>query len=419
MRAYVPNQEQEENTILLPGRKLRERSLERHPMVCFLAVISAVILCVSCRPSKPGPDKAEPKTAQQDALAEAVATPPDASTIDSPTQEPFSSDPMAIAVPDGNAEELIQFISNVAQQEPRGNTDEERTQDIARQMEARIVACQKLLEKDGGEHRMLAQQTKLESLRVLVAVGIEGANQRFQDLVDELASSPADDLQRLGRIGLYQARLDTLIAEGPKSPMSPEEVVAALRQLLEQEKLDLAVLQTANETGLLFNKIGLTAESEQVFDLISTTFQDNADPQLAEAAETAAEQAKMMRLGDQIRSFVQADGKQGTDELTSAIRQMKASARLAESLLNVAQNLEYSGKADKAKLLYDLTAEMSSQLDGEQTEYLKESLVQRPDPAGNDWERLLLVGREIGRRPVCVGRICRQGGPRGFLGDLV
>jgi thiol-disulfide isomerase/thioredoxin len=342
----------------------------------FLIVLLTAALCISCRRSETGPST--PPTAEKQGSTPANATPPAAS----------SSDPLAIEVPDGPAEELIQFISDVAQRTPRGTTDEERTQDIGRQMEARIAAADMLLEKDGGTHRLLARQTKLESLRVLATIGHEGAEPRFLDFAKELSSSSNGELQRLGRIGLYQAKLDRLIAQGPQGPESPPETIAALEQLLKQEMLDLTLLQTANETGLLFNQVGLNAESAKVFQLISEAFAGHENPELAKAAETAAAQAKMVQFNQQLQAFMQGDGQQGIDELAATLGQMTASPQLVSSLLSVAQNIEYSGKIEMAKSLYDLAAQMTSQLEAPQSEMMKEMLASAQT-------RLGLIGHEF------------------------
>ncbi len=297
-------------------------------------------------------------------------------------------DPLAIKVPDGSPEELIRFLSTIVEEQPAESaTDEEKIQLVERQMDARIRAAEKLSALDDGAYQQIAMQTKLESLRVLIAIGIDGANEKFLDFATMLADSSEDEQSHLGRIGLYQAKLDSVISQGPSSSYRPADVIAALKELLKNEPLDLGVLQAAQETGMFFSQVGLPNESVEAFELVNQSFKDHADPQLAKAAEMAAQQANTMRLNAALSDIMQGKD-EAIENLAERIQKIDVSPPVVGTLMNVAQNLEYSGNTDGAQQIYDLAAEYVPKLDGDDASRFKDVLSQAKI-------RLGLIGREF------------------------
>ena len=264
------------------------------------------------------------------------------------------ADPLAYPVPDGDAMELIQFISDIVSQEPRGENDEEKTTDVGRQMDARILAAERLEQvADSSDQMLIAKRSKLESLRVLGMIGRETGQQDFATYAEALAKNKSDDIAKVGRLGQYQTKLDGFLAD---SNGDPSAVLQALEALLEDETADRPLFEVANETAMVLRQVGLGDEAGLVFEMIGNTFADNEDEEIAAAAENALAQSRLARLGAAYKKTMlgEADAPEALLQAAeTAIAGEKVPALVVMQLLNMAQNLEYSGNVDIARKIYE------------------------------------------------------------------
>ena len=145
----------------------------------FVAVlmIGAVGL-FGCRPST--------KTAEAD-KSQASTTEAEATTTESAEEE--------LAIPEGTADELFQFLQDVEarelgtqEQNAQQPVDiQQRTEAVGRLMRTRIRVCDKLLSQDGSaESRASATQMKLDALRTLAAIEPDPWADTFAKYCDEL-----------------------------------------------------------------------------------------------------------------------------------------------------------------------------------------------------------------------------------------
>ncbi len=130
-----------------------------------------------------------------------------------------AEEPLVYPVPDESAERLMEFINEMATQEPKGETENERTEDLGHRMQSRIKAAEIVMQGEKAEtYAGLAARMKLESLRVLANIGREGKSETFLDYAQSLANSQDETLARVGRFGLFQSKIDAVMMSPDADP---------------------------------------------------------------------------------------------------------------------------------------------------------------------------------------------------------
>lgn len=297
-------------------------------------------------------------------------------------------DPLAYSVPEGDASELIQFMSEVVSQPPRGETDEEQTVDVGRQMDARIIAAERLDKiADSDSQRLIAKRTKLESLRVLGMLSRENGRTLFSEYAEALAGDPSSEIAKLGRLGKYQMLLDDFVASDSRDPIP---VIERLQALLENEQADLPLYNVANETAMLLKNVGLALESNTVLERIGKTFANHSNEEIAAAARRALAESHLSRLRVAYQDTIGGEPDAESSLISAAQEMLQADeipAPIILALLNMTQNLEYSGKVPIAGELYELAAGAADRVKDAQAQERSRSLAEQ------GLRRIQLVGQ--------------------------
>lgn len=197
--------------------------------------------------------------------------PKDAANDDKPVAGESATDPYK--VPNGTAEELLQFIDKMRGMRPSGENRKEMIESVKRAQDAMVLAADKILaSKPDGKTRTLAVQAKLEALSRLSQFGKEGAEAQIKKLANELQDGSDVAIAKQAQSILLQLRArklmmgetagaDELLAEVTKqlaaSPddMSTVRVALGIAQALEYSgKTDKLAIQAYHDFAEILSK---------------------------------------------------------------------------------------------------------------------------------------------------------------------
>lgn len=152
-------------------------------------------------------------------------------------------------VPDGTAEELVEYIKGLSENEPEGE-GEEAIRKFAKQMgQAAVTAGDKILAakpKATEEQATLAVQAKIEGYQLLTRAGEKDAAEKLQKFPAELKKAGWDDLARNVQRALLRQRIDNLDGED-KAAFA--KAVEDFKDYLKEGELNANDIQVAFELG--------------------------------------------------------------------------------------------------------------------------------------------------------------------------
>ncbi len=203
-----------------------------------------------------------------------------------------------IQVPDGDPEELFQFMLDIEGQElgdipPSSDADGESenryVNALRRVMRARVEACDKILAMDiEAETKVSAIRMKLDALRTLSIVDADQFADQYESYTTGLIEEADQRLVNLARASLFQAQVNEFLTA---SDGDSAQVTEQLEQLLDQEDLNEDVfIATRDAIGWLFQN-GHLQIATQGFKRLATSFKDHESAKVAEEAESLLAQA--------------------------------------------------------------------------------------------------------------------------------
>ncbi len=266
-------------------------------------------------------------------------------------------------VPEGTPEQLLAFINQLAQQNPRGANEQERMQDIGRIMQARLLAAEKIITaKPEEKYLRAAVETKLESLRAMAMLEQPNAEANCEKYAQSLLKSSTPSLRSLGQVGSFQLRLDRFM----KNPgENPAPIVEAVQTLLAAPDRGEEILAAAGQAAGVLEQAGHAQQSIDVLMKTTAAYKDHPDPQLVEKSLTYADHAELISYQEKLAAVLQ-DEKDAIPTLLKEIQRMLSGAapsgdRLA-AVMEGAQLLEFSGYLDAAKKVYGMASAAYKQL---------------------------------------------------------
>lgn len=264
------------------------------------------------------------------------------------------SDPDAIPVPAGNALQIVTFLNEMAARAPTGSTPEEQNESLARLMDARIRAAEKLLaDKDVDEsYQVVASEAKLESLRILNLIAHEGAPEALDDYLGILAKSQNNKIAQIGCIGRVMAQLDK-VRDNPESNSEP--VVEGIKRLFDAGKPSIRLYYAANEIIRALEDIGQKQQAISVLAKAVENSQGSEESQITDLSSQMAEKLRRLQMEVRLADVLAKDGDVNSEEVVAATKQLLESAPVNEellaTLLPVARRLELSHR-DTAREIY-------------------------------------------------------------------
>ena len=225
----------------------------RHIGKCTAFFVLA-LTCAGCGESPPPATESDANVSDSDITAETAKQP----------------DPvLRYPVPDGSADELASFLTEMATRDPVGSNPDETTTDLAEIMYSRRHAAAKILALPDVEpiFRLMACEAKLESLRTLTLIG-KAESSEFAAVAEELSKSDVESIAQVGRIGKLQQTLDEVRLLGV---VETDQLLATIREItshVNREKHpDLRVLYSLSETSQLLQEVD---ESDTAVEVLKT-----------------------------------------------------------------------------------------------------------------------------------------------------
>lgn len=231
------------------------------------------------------------------------------SLVDAADPPPAGDAPRAVvaadplAVPDGTAEELLQFIADVKKLRPQTSSREQLTEHLRKAHQAVAAAAEKLATRtEATEDQLLAAaRDRLDSLIMLTRLGDAGALDRLSGFIEELAAQGRDQLAA-------DARLQLLTVRAGQTPPNDQQ---AVERLIADVKLQLAApplghkhLILAVEAARLAEQAGLSQVAADAYRDFASRFEQADDELLRKYAaklEGSARRATLVGSSIELR----------------------------------------------------------------------------------------------------------------------
>jgi thiol-disulfide isomerase/thioredoxin len=262
--------------------------------------------------------------------------------------------PVSYEVPEGAPPELFAYIDRLNERlhaliqqrnamEQQGQPTEALVEEVDKNLSAQVAAAEKVLASDPEEEtRIQAVQNKARAIQARFQMGFPEAEERLNNLIEELANDPDEDMQSIAvvyRLTIPMVKLQTGQLE------EAEPLVTALDTFLETAEKDAEMFGVAVEAIRTLQMLGQMDEAVVAMSSVGQAFQGSEEEQVGIQA---------LVLGQQAGQF-----------------------------------MEFSGKVDEAKEIYDALAEKVATLENPQ---IKEQL---EGALGNAQKRVGLVGQEV------------------------
>ncbi len=279
-----------------------------------------------------------------------------------PTQPPaIPSNQLAdYRVPDGTPEELIAFIQQMDERQPRGLTREEMMTDFQKIQQARIGAAEKLLvSKTTDENREQAVAVKLDALRTLAELGMPGVTEHIREFSTALKQDTSPKLARLGRLILFGMQVGDAASGNIEDP---QPIMDELKALLADSELGEDTFGATQQAAMVLQSTGHTKLAGEALRQIGTAYKNHKDPQLADAAQQLLDTADLVAADFQTKLEDALLNKPGAMEpLMVEIRKVLGAQRpgraVYETTSQAAQYLEFTQHFNEATEIYTLIAE--------------------------------------------------------------
>ncbi len=210
-----------------------------------------------------------------------------------PAETEAAEDPYA--VPDGSAEELIDFMARIQGMNPQVATQAEYLEHLKKLATALVVASEKVLAGEATDAQAAtAVQMKFEALELLAELDDETAVERGVAFVEELADDPRPAIQQVVKKNrlTFRARQWQALAEGDQ-----QELLRDIEQYFQQlEALDQTALHLALALGTALENQQANEAAAQMFDSLAPRFAASDDEELAAYAPKLEGVARRLRL---------------------------------------------------------------------------------------------------------------------------
>ena len=294
-----------------------------------------------------------------------ASNPGSAATTDASTASEEAE--LKYPVPDGSPQELLEFIAEISQQRPQGDSPEAIGDDLRELLRSRLHASNKLLAAGPiQEIQMGAIENKLDALRALAIIDPEGLGQQFQPFVAELKSSGNTQKVVLAEVAEVQADVERF---GNGQLTDPSPLMVELRRLIQEHDDQPVVFWASRYAGSVFEQTGHGELAREVYTRAGEAFQEfAADEQLAVAARTLVDQAGF--LGIQLKASAAMGGdleslQQLLDTIETMMNESQDAANTLAIAAQTAQMFEYAGQLSPAGRVYDLMLDKYGQADDE------------------------------------------------------
>jgi hypothetical protein len=334
-------------------------------LVCRCRRHWPVLVLVAALSWNPGCKPSRPPAATADSASAASPDARDADAVDATSAEgtPVVIEPLK--VPDGTPAELFAFIDQLDEQIdlPAAASDDARSSELSadaqqaialrRVMEARSVACDKILARQVPEEtRLRAIRIQLDALRTLVALDPDAMAERFDRYIQRVAEGHDPLLARMANATRFQANVHRALSG---SGAAGEETITELQGLLDDLEAGPEVLNATREAAGWMLQYGDLQTATRAFRMIGKRFQKHADATMAEEGKALVSQSIKLELTHLARGI--ADGQpEALTELLARVEELLAPENDDPDILayamQTAQLLEFSGHPQEARQTY-------------------------------------------------------------------
>ena len=264
-----------------------------------------------------------------------------------------------------NPKLLWQFMEELKERTPRGNTQQEQIEDFMRIQNARMAAGEKILASSTDEQMKLdVLQAMQQIFLVYMDAGVPGAAQRLKAFADNMAQRKDPTLSQYGKLLQFQLRLSQMMGQPTTTGADIEEEVQALLEdhrdappAAQQNALALAasVSDMLEQNDMRDTAIG-------VLRLIAAEMRKNKDPLIVEQATMMDDRIRITEANlNELMNNVLTDEEGAKEKLEAAVTKLlegeNPSIVFVTALQEIGQVMEYSGNVDTARHIYSSLAE--------------------------------------------------------------
>ena len=292
------------------------------------------------------------------------------------------------AIPSGGPEELVDFIGELGQRQPRGETRQQQMQDFGHMMDVRIESAERLMAEKDESFQLTGAGAKIDSLQALRSMGTKDADERLNSFYAELVESTSEKLSLMGKMASFMERSEKLLSQ-PQADL--EAVTREIDEILTAEPLGELVLNATSQVIEMLIGVGANESAKQAIEIVSAAFQNSEDEGLVMQTEQLLDRIKQIRLQETLKAVV--DGEEGVElELSEAVIDMfgnQFSDRLFSQLFRLGGDLEFSGRVSAAETIYEALSKAGGNSGDDTIQQQVEEQLAEPR------KRLALVGQKF------------------------
>lgn len=302
----------------------------------------------------------------------------------------------------GELQATLEQLDRLAQQPPKGSTQQEQLEDLLRIHTQRLALANKALALNpASEVKQRIVMAMYEIHQVFAQLGTPNAMKQLTDFAKKMAADADQEVARIGRQALFTGNL-TRIASQPLE--NGKEIVAEAQKLLEAESTDVSqsTEQLLAQTVQLLQQSGFNEDAAALIDSLATAL--GANPAQAERAKRYSAHAKIARADLQTKLDNVLKGEENAKEkIVAAIQELTSTVSPGRDLLSetykVAHLLEATGNYESAQQCYDAIATAFKDVD-------QEELADAKGLAEKARQRMSLIGQ-----PLTVEGVLADGQP--------
>ena len=343
----------------------------------LLAAICLATLGTGCK-GKPEPVAEQPKrfrpVDEADVAVDSAATP----ALEAVPMEKIRSvresdvaSPTAIAKQDSAAEQkagadgkeptgelmtTLQQLDRLAQQQPRGSTQQEQLEDLLRTQGQRLALAKKAMAmKPSPEVRQRVAMAMYEIHQFMAQLRAPGAMNQLVDFGKSISADGDEEVARIGRHALFTANLSRIASQPLENG---KEIAGEAKKLLEAEtgKLSEATQELVGQTADMLTQSGFKDDAAGLIEALATELK--GDEKQASQAARYALIARLVRADfDKLLDSVLKEEPGAGEKIVTAVKSLLAEVPLGRDLLNrtqtVAHILESTGHYKESQECYD------------------------------------------------------------------
>jgi thiol-disulfide isomerase/thioredoxin len=254
-------------------------------------------------------------------------------------------------------QQLVDQWNKLAEQQPKGKTQQEQLEDFVRTQQQRLTIGKKILSLNPDGH--IKQQIvggMYQLYMMFERAGVPTARQQINEFAKMLSADRDPEVSRMGR----HMTFDTNVSRIASSP-NPEgkAIVSEVQKLLDAEKgaLDEQTLDLAGQAAEILIQSGMKDDGIATYELIASAAA--ADPKVADKAAKYSDSARLAKsdLSTLLSNVIGGGNQQDEQKLMAAVstllKDLKPSRDLFANVQQVAQMLEHTGHPEAAKQTYD------------------------------------------------------------------